>query len=141
MEMRSASVSSIVEPQSVPSQISVVLVEEVGVRGAECLASAPVDKTLGWLAGAACPASVTVYEDDVVMPGVVETLSHLTLTRLALLANMGHCPRLTMTSLSARMGRCPHLTLTALWALMGRCPHPTVSEFCFRPLLLGYRSQ
>ena len=75
MEMRSASVSSIVEPQSVPSRISVVLVEEAEVWGAECLASAPVDKALRLLARVACPASVTVCEDCVVMPGVVGTLS------------------------------------------------------------------
>ena len=34
MEMRSPPVSSFVEPQSVPSRISVVLVEEAEVRGA-----------------------------------------------------------------------------------------------------------
>ena len=50
MEMRSSSVSSIMEPQSVPSQISVVLVEEAEVRGAECLASVPVDKSVPVLA-------------------------------------------------------------------------------------------
>ena len=53
MEMRSSAVSSVVEPQSVPSRISVVLIEEAEVRGAECLASAPVDKALRLLAGAA----------------------------------------------------------------------------------------
>ena len=59
------------------SRISVVLVEEAEVRGAECLASAPVDKTLRLFVGVACPASVTVCEDCtcVVMPGVVGTLS------------------------------------------------------------------
>ena len=46
MEMRSSSVSSVVGPQSVPSRISVVLVEESEVRGAECLASVPVDKAV-----------------------------------------------------------------------------------------------
>ena len=75
MEMRSSSVSSVVAPQSVPSRISVVLVEEAEVRGAECLASAPVDKDLRLLADVACPASVTVCEDCVMSPGVVGTLS------------------------------------------------------------------
>ena len=45
------------------------------VRCAECLASAPVDKALRLLAGAACSTSVTVCEDCLVMPGVVGTLS------------------------------------------------------------------
>ena len=52
--------SSIVEHQSVPSRISVVLVEETEVRDAERLASVPVDKAVRLLAGAVCPASVTV---------------------------------------------------------------------------------
>ena len=63
METRSSSVSSVVEPQSVSSRILVVLVEETKVRGAECLAFLPVDKALCLLAGAACPASVTVCEN------------------------------------------------------------------------------
>ena len=75
MEMRSLSVLSVVAPQSVPSRILVVLVEEAEVRGAECLASAPVNNVLRLLAGAACPASVTVCEDCVISPGVVGTLS------------------------------------------------------------------
>ena len=75
MEMRSSSMLSVVESQSVPSRISVVLVEEAEVWGAECLASVPVDKALPLLARAACPASVTVCEDCIMMPGVVGTLS------------------------------------------------------------------
>ena len=51
------------------------LVEEAEVWGAECLASAPVDKDLRLLVGAACPASVTVCEDCIISPGVVGTLS------------------------------------------------------------------
>ena len=46
METRSSSVSSVVGPQLVPSRISVVLVEETEVRGAEHLASVPVDETV-----------------------------------------------------------------------------------------------
>ena len=46
METRSSSVSSVVGPQSVPSRISVVLVEETEVLGAERLASVPVDETV-----------------------------------------------------------------------------------------------
>ena len=38
------------------------------------------------------------------------------------------------------LGRCPRLTLT-LWALMGCCPRPPLPGFCFRPSLLGCRSQ
>ena len=128
MEMRSSSVLSIVEPQSVSSRISVLLVEEAEVRGAECLASSPVKKDLRLLAGVACPARVTVCEDCIISPAVVGTLSHLTLTLLALLARMGRYPRLT-------------LIMWAMWALMGRCPHPTLPKYCFRPFLLGCRSQ
>ena len=67
--------SSIVGPQSVPSRISVVLVEETEVRGDERLASVPVDKAVRLLAGVACTASVTVCEDCIMMPGAVGTLS------------------------------------------------------------------
>ena len=59
VEMRSLSVSSVVQPQSVPSRISVVLVEETEVWGAECLASGPVDKAVRLLAGATCLSSGT----------------------------------------------------------------------------------
>ena len=75
VDMRSSSVSSVVEPKSVPSRISVVLVEVAEVHGAECLASVPVDKALRLLVGAACLASVTVCEDCIMMPGVVGMLS------------------------------------------------------------------
>ena len=51
METRNSSVSSVVGPQSVPSRISVVLVEETEVRGAERLASIPVNKAVRLLAG------------------------------------------------------------------------------------------
>ena len=88
--------SSVVAPQLVPSRILVVLVEEAEVRGAKCLASAPVDKDLRLLAGAACPASVTVCEDCVISPGVVGSCPRLTRTLLALLTHMGRCPRLTL---------------------------------------------
>ena len=67
--------SSVVEPQSVPSRISVVLVEETEVRGAECLASVPEDKAVRLLGGELCPANVTVCEDCSMMPGAVGTLS------------------------------------------------------------------
>ena len=67
--------SSVVGPQSVPSRISVVLVEETEVWGAEHLASIPVDATVRLLAGVACPPGVTVGEDCIVMPGAVGTLS------------------------------------------------------------------
>ena len=75
IEMRNSRVSPVVGPQSVPSRVSVVLVEETEVRCAERLASVPVDKDVGLLAGVACPAGVTVCEDCVVMPDTVGTLS------------------------------------------------------------------
>ena len=73
---RNSSMSPVVAPQSVPSRVSVVLVEETGVRCAERLASSvPVDEDVRLLAGVACPAGVTVCEDCVVMPDTVGTLS------------------------------------------------------------------
>ena len=75
METMSSSVSSVVGPQSVPSQILVVLVEETEVQGAKHLASIPVDETVRLLAGVACPAGVTVGEDCMVMSGAVGMLS------------------------------------------------------------------
>ena len=57
--MRNSSVSPVVRPQSVHSQVSVVLVEETEVRCAERWASVPVDKDVRLLARAACPAGVT----------------------------------------------------------------------------------
>ena len=67
--------SPVVGPQSVPSQVSVVLVEETEVRCAERWASVPADKDVRLLAVVACPAGVTVCEECVVMPGTVGTLS------------------------------------------------------------------
>ena len=52
------------EPQSVPSLISVVLVEEAKVGGTQCLGCPRVDQDLQLLAGVAKPASVTVCEDS-----------------------------------------------------------------------------
>ena len=51
VEMRSSYVSSVVQPQSVPSRISVVRVQETEVRGAGCLVPGPVDKAVRSLAG------------------------------------------------------------------------------------------
>ena len=75
LEVRSSSMSSVVEPQSVPSRISVVLVEEAKVRVTECLVSSRVDKDRRSLAGVASPASVTVCEGGKISPCVVGTLS------------------------------------------------------------------
>ena len=65
MEVTSSPMSSVVEPQSVPSRILVVLVEETKVRGTECLVSPRV----------ASPASVNVVGGRNVSPCVVGTLS------------------------------------------------------------------
>ena len=48
IEVTSLSVSSVVEPQSVPSRISVVLVEEAKVRGTEYSVSPGVDQEPCW---------------------------------------------------------------------------------------------
>ena len=75
VEMRSLSVSSVVQPQSVPSRISVVLVEETEVRGAECLASGPVDKAVRLFSGVTCLSSGMGCKAGAMMPGAVGTLS------------------------------------------------------------------
>ena len=75
MEMRSSSVSAVVQPQSVPSRISVVLVEETEVRSAECLASGPVDKSVCLLSGAKCLSSGAGCKAGAMMPGAVGMLS------------------------------------------------------------------
>ena len=66
---------SVVEPQSVPTRISVVLVEEAksgGIHGVEC---SRVNQDLRLLAGVAKPASGTVYEDSHRSPSAEEMLS------------------------------------------------------------------
>ena len=65
----------VVEPQSVPSRILVVLVEEAKVGGTHMLQCSRVDQDLRLLDGVAKPASVTVCEDSHVSPGVEGTLS------------------------------------------------------------------
>ena len=67
--------SSVMEPESVPSRISVVLVEEAKVRETECLVSSLVDKDPRLLADVANPASVTVNNGSYNSPCVVGTLS------------------------------------------------------------------
>ena len=66
---RHYSVSTVGGPQSVPSRISVVLVEETEVRCAERLATAPEDKEVRLLAGVACPAGETICGNCIAMPG------------------------------------------------------------------------
>ena len=147
------------------------MVEETEVREAERLVSVPVDMAVRLLAGAACPASVTVCDDYIVMSGAIGTLSPSDSDSIgpvgtlspsysvfvghdgpvgpvalwALCALLGRCPRLTLLLLAlwALLGRCLRLTLCllAMMALMGRCPHPILPECCFRPFLLEYRSQ
>ena len=62
-------------PQSVPSRISVVLVEEAKAGGTprrECLCD---DQDIRSLAGVAKPASITVYDDSLGSPCIGGTLS------------------------------------------------------------------
>ena len=73
-EMRSSSVSSVVQPQSVSSRISVVRVEETEVRGAEYLDSGPVDKAVRLLADATCLSSRKGCKAGAMMPGAVGML-------------------------------------------------------------------
>ena len=75
MEVMDSTEVSFVEPQSVPSRISVVLFEEAKVGGTHRLQFPRVDQDLRLLAGVAKPASVTVCEDSHVSPVVEGTLS------------------------------------------------------------------
>ena len=67
--------SAVMQPQSVPSRISVVLVEKAEVRSAECLVSGPVDKAVRLLSGVPCLSSGTGCMAGVMMPGAVGKLS------------------------------------------------------------------
>ena len=55
---------SVGEPQSVPSRISVVLVEKANSGGTPRLGCPCVDQDIRLLAGVAKPASVTVCDDS-----------------------------------------------------------------------------
>ena len=132
--------SSVMGPQSVPSRISVVLVEETEVRGAERLASVPMDKTVRLLAGEACPAGVTVCEDCIMMPGAVVTLSPsdtvgpvgmLSPSDSASVGPVGHVGMLSPSD-SVSVGHDdPDGTLSS----------SDFARMLFRPFLLGYHSQ
>ena len=134
---------SIGEPQSVPSRISVVLVEEAKAGGTPRLGCPRVDQDLRLLAGVAKPASVTVCENSDGSPCVGGTLSSSDLAgRLLPVVTAGipfavgpvdHTGPMLQVALLARMGHCPHLTLNllallarmlqvALLARMGHCP-------------------
>ena len=69
--------SSVVEPQSVPSRISVVLVEDAKVRGTECLVSPRAYKEPRLLAGVASLASVTVCEGGNISLGLGTVMDHV----------------------------------------------------------------
>ena len=70
MEITNSPELSVMEPQSVPSRILVVLVEEAKVGCTQCLGCPRVYHDLRLLAGMAKPASVTVCEDSYVSPCV-----------------------------------------------------------------------
>ena len=62
MDVMNSPKVSVVEPQSVPSRISVALVEEAKFGGAQRVQRPRVDQDLRLLAGEAKPASVTVCQ-------------------------------------------------------------------------------
>ena len=65
----------VVEPQSLPSRISVVLAKEVKVGGAQGVQHPRVDQGLRLLAGEVKPAKVTVCDDSHRSPNFEGTLS------------------------------------------------------------------
>ena len=74
MDVMNSPEESVVEPQSVPSRISVMLVEEAKVGGAQRVQCPRVDQDLRLVAGVAKPTSVTVCEDSHESPSVEGTL-------------------------------------------------------------------
>ena len=75
IEVTGSPALSVGEPPSVPSRISVVLVEEANSGETPRLECPHEDKDIRLLAGEAKPASVTVCEDDLGSPCVGGTLS------------------------------------------------------------------
>ena len=80
IEVTNSPVLSVGEPPSVPSRISVVLVEEAKAGGTPRLGCPRVDQDIQLLAGVAKPASVTVGEDSHRSPCVGGTLSSSNIT-------------------------------------------------------------
>ena len=67
--------SYVVQPQSVPSRVLVVLVEETEEQGAECLVSGLADEGVRWSADATSPSSGIECMTGALRPGAVGTLS------------------------------------------------------------------
>ena len=103
---------SVVEPQSVPLRISVVLVEEAKVGGTQCLGCPHVDQDLRLLAGMAKPYRVTVCEDSHVSPCVGGTLSSSDLAGRLFPVVPAGMP--LPVGPVGPVGLCPHLTLNLL---------------------------
>ena len=80
MDDMSSPEESVVEPQLVPSRVSMVLVEEAKVGGARRMQCPHVDQDLRLLAGVAKPSSVTVCEDSHILHSVEKMLSSPDLT-------------------------------------------------------------
>ena len=70
IEVTGSPALSVGGPPSVPSRISVVLVEEAKAGGTPCLGCPREDNDIRLLAGVAKPASVTVCEDSIGSPCV-----------------------------------------------------------------------
>ena len=81
IEVTNSPVLSVGEPPSVPSRISVVLVEEAKAGGIPRLGCPHVDQDIRLLAGVAKPANVTVGGDSHGSPCVGGTLSSSNITR------------------------------------------------------------
>ena len=129
--------SPVVGPQSVPSRISVVMVEETEVRCAERLASVPEDKDVRLLARVACPAGVTVCEDGIVMTGIVGTLFPSDSDSAGSVGPVGTLSPSDSDSVGP-VG--PDGTLSSSEPCRNTVSGP-LPEYCFRPFLLGYHSQ
>ena len=119
-------------PPSVPSRISVVLVEEAKAGGTPRLDCPSDDQDIRLLAGVAKPASVTFYDDILGSPCVGGTLSSSNIARRLLPVvhamisfpvgpTLAQMARLLQVARLAHLGRCPHLTLLARMLQGGAC--------------------
>ena len=77
MRLRSSSVSSVVQPQSLPSRVSVVLAEETEEWDAECLVSGLADEGVRWSDQVTSPSSGLECVTGALRPGAAGMLPHV----------------------------------------------------------------
>ena len=104
VRLRNSSVSSVMQPQSVPSRVLVVLAEETEERDAECLVSGFAEEGVRWSDQVTSPSSGLECVTGALRPGADGTLSPSDFHSVGPVARMGRCPRLILL---ARVGAVP----------------------------------